>query len=63
MAGRGSRYFERGYDVPKPLLDINGLSMVVQAANCLPKCQRSVFVCLQEHVEKFDLKENQAGLR
>ena len=57
MAGKGSRYFNNGYHVPKPLLDVNGLPMVVQAVNCLPKSTNNVFICLKEHIEKFDLKE------
>jgi NDP-sugar pyrophosphorylase family protein len=57
MAGKGSRYFENGYDVPKPLLDVNGLPMVIQAVNCLPKSKNNVFICLQEHIDNYDLKE------
>lgn len=57
MAGRGSRYFAKGYEVPKPLLDINGLPMVIQAVNCLPKSHNNVFVCLQDHIDNFELKE------
>jgi NDP-sugar pyrophosphorylase family protein len=55
MAGKGSRFFENGYDVPKPLLDVNNLPMVIQAVNCLPKFDSSVFICLQEHIDNFEL--------
>lgn len=58
MAGKGSRYFKNGYNVPKPLLDVNGLPMVVQAINCLPKSSNNVFICLQEHIDKFHLDES-----
>jgi len=57
MAGKGQRYYNRGYNVPKPLLDVNGLPMVIQAVNCLPRTTNNVFICLNEHIENFDLQE------
>jgi NDP-sugar pyrophosphorylase family protein len=58
MAGKGSRFSEDGYETPKPLLDINGLPMVIQAVNCLPKCEKNVFICLKEHDDDYDIKKN-----
>ena len=28
MAGAGSRFSEAGYDLPKPLIDVNGIPMI-----------------------------------
>ena len=56
MAGKGSRFSENGYDVPKPLLDIDGEIMVVNAVNCLPKSLNNIFICLEEHLDKYDMK-------
>lgn len=53
MAGRGSRFSEIGYDIPKPLLPINNDIMVVEAVNCLPKTKSKIFMCLDEHINKF----------
>ena len=36
MAGVGQRFIDFGYTTPKPLIDINGLPMVVRAAKSLP---------------------------
>ena len=44
MAGRGSRFSERGYIAPKPLLKVNNLPMVVQAIKCLPQSLDNVFI-------------------
>ena len=55
MAGRGSRFAEEGFDLPKPLLDVNGLPMVIQAVNCLPECDSNIFICLEEHVDEFNI--------
>ena len=32
-----------GYNIPKPLIDINGTPLVVKAAKCLPKADKLIF--------------------
>lgn len=56
MAGKGSRFTEQGFDLPKPLIKINGVSMIIKAVNCLPKTNRKVFICLNEHLNNYNLK-------
>lgn len=62
MAGAGSRFSKQNYDKPKPLIDVDGLPMIVQAVNCLPDTSKKVFICLNDHVSKYNLdhtlKEN-----
>jgi NDP-sugar pyrophosphorylase family protein len=60
MAGRGSRFVQAGYDTPKPLLNVSGLPMVVQAARSLPASENYRFVVLGEH---FDANEVQASIK
>jgi hypothetical protein len=55
MAGRGSRFSQVGYDLPKPLLDINGKPMIIQAVDCLPKSDNNIFVCLEEHINMYNI--------
>jgi NDP-sugar pyrophosphorylase family protein len=57
MAGKGQRFQDAGYADPKPLLDISGRPMAVQAAGALPKCDRNIFICLQEHLNNYPLRE------
>ena len=57
LAGRGSRFLERGYKDPKPLIDVNGLPMVVEAVRCLPQSKHNVFICLDEHLNQYPLRE------
>ena len=57
MAGKGSRFSECGYDLPKPLIDVDGLPMVIQAINCLPQSDNNVFICLEDHIKDFKLDE------
>lgn len=57
MAGRGSRFANAGYTMPKPLIPIHGVPMIkVVVDNLSPKCEhRFLFVCQQEHIDKYDL--------
>jgi NDP-sugar pyrophosphorylase family protein len=56
MAGAGSRFSVRGYNKPKPLLDVCGLPMIVQAVNCLPETSKKVFICLEDHLKNYNIK-------
>lgn len=57
MAGRGSRFADAGYEMPKPLIDINGHPMIeFVTKNITPNCEhRFIFICQQEHIEKYGL--------
>jgi len=57
MAGRGSRFADAGYTLPKPLIPIHGVPMIkVVIDNLMPKCEhRFIFVAQQEHIDKYDL--------
>lgn len=57
MAGRGSRFANAGYELPKPLIDVNGKYMIEVVINNLkPECEhRFIFVCQNEHIKQFDL--------
>jgi NDP-sugar pyrophosphorylase family protein len=57
MAGRGSRFANAGWSIPKPLIPIHGIPMIkVVVDNLTPKCEhRFIFICLQTHVVKYDL--------
>ena len=56
MAGAGSRFSKKGYKLSKPLLDVNGKPMIIQAVNCLPETTSKVFICLIEHLKTYSLK-------
>lgn len=57
MAGRGSRFAKEGYELPKPLIDVNGKHMIEVVINNLkPTCEhRFIFVCQNEHIERYKL--------
>jgi len=55
MAGLGQRYVDEGYKVPKPLIEIEGIPMVVRAYQSLPDSDRNILVCRKEHIRKYHL--------
>ena len=57
MAGRGSRFVKAGYEMPKPLIDIYGHPMIEYVTKDIcPTCEhRFIYICQQEHLEKFGL--------
>ena len=57
MAGRGSRFSQAGYEMPKPLIDICGHPMIEYVTrNIRPQCEhRFIYICQQEHLEKYGL--------
>lgn len=59
MAGRGSRFAKAGYVMPKPLIDVHGHHMIEYVVkNITPQCShRFIFLCLAEHIEKYNLTE------
>lgn len=58
MAGRGSRFAKAGYDLPKPLIDVNGKPMIERVINNVsPNCEhRFIFICQEEHLKKYELE-------
>lgn len=59
MAGEGKKFLEAGYTFPKPVIDVNGRSMIqLVVENIRPKVEhRFIFICFREHVEKYSLRE------
>ncbi len=59
MAGRGSRFVNAGYDLPKPLIPVFGKPMIDLVVNNLrPKRKhRFVFLVLDEHVRKYAIDD------
>jgi dTDP-glucose pyrophosphorylase len=55
MAGLGSRFANVGYELPKPLIPVNGHPMIrLVVQNLRPKQpHRFIFLCLKDHIEKY----------
>jgi len=55
MAGRGSRFSENGYELPKPLIDVDGYPMIIKAVDCLPTTTSKIFICLEDHIKEHNI--------
>jgi len=55
LAGRGKRFSDAGYKLPKPLIEVDGAPMVVSAAKDLPKSDKLVFVVSGDYVQNHDI--------
>ena len=57
MAGRGKRFEDAGYSFPKPLIDVNGKPMIQIIIENLNLTAKHIFICQEEHVEKFAIQD------
>lgn len=55
MAGRGSRFAQAGYTFPKPLIDVNGKTMIQTVVENLGMEANYIFVVQKEHREQYNL--------
>lgn len=62
MAGRGQRFASVGYTDPKPLIPVHGHPMIrVVIENLRPAGpHRFIFLCLAEHLERYELADKLA---
>ena len=60
MAGGGTRFGKRGFDLPKPLIEIQGKPFfywAVKAVTHFVDVEDIVFVVLEDHIEKHSIDE------
>lgn len=58
MAGEGSRFAEKGYTFPKPLIDVGGKPMIQRVIDDFPfPYAEFIFLVRSEHLTKYDLAE------
>jgi HAD superfamily hydrolase (TIGR01509 family) len=56
MAGEGSRFQKAGFNLPKPLIDVNGKPMIVRVIENLNICANFIFLVQKAHLEKFPIE-------
>lgn len=56
LAGKGQRFKDVGYDLPKPLIEVNGKTMIENVLDNLALPGNYHFIILKEHDEKYGLK-------
>ena len=58
MAGEGSRFAAAGYTDPKPMIDVNGKSMINLVHDNIGLDAHYIFVAKEEHISKYNLREH-----
>lgn len=56
MSGFGERFRKAGYDVPKPLIEIDGKPIIAHVIDLFPSEQDFLFICSQDHLDNPDYK-------
>lgn len=56
MAGYGSRFAKEGYLLPKPLINVNGKSMIEVVINNIGLNANYIFIIRKEHLIKYNLE-------
>ena len=58
MAGRGSRFQQAGYKIPKPLIPVGDKLMIELVIDNLTPAlpHRFIFICQRQHISDFDLE-------
>lgn len=59
MAGRGSRFSNKGYQTPKPLIQVDGIPMFVRALGSLGDLEYELLliIALKEHEAEYKVSE------
>lgn len=57
MAGKGKRFSEEGFRLPKPLIPVEGQPMIYRVIESLPKSDKWIFVVRQEHIDEYKIDE------
>ena len=56
MGGRGLRFKDSGYTIPKPLLEINGRPMIAQVLSSIDVEGDFIYVVRKDHVDNFQIQ-------
>lgn len=56
MAGAGSRFAEKGYTVPKPLIEFKGKTMIEHVVDNLNIDAKYTFIVQQDHLDNFNTR-------
>lgn len=55
MAGRGKRFADKGYTFPKPLIDVDGKTMIQKVVENINIDANYTFVVLKEHILDYNI--------
>ncbi|MEN9880953.1 MAG: hypothetical protein RLZZ308_136 [Candidatus Parcubacteria bacterium] len=53
MSGKGARFADVGYLLPKPLIPVSGKPMILKVIESMPPADRWIFIVRKEHVDEY----------
>jgi len=56
MSGFGERFRRAGYEVPKPLIEIDGKPVIAHVIDMFPEEKEFIFICNQDHLNQADYR-------
>ncbi len=62
MAGIGNRFVQQGYEIPKPLIKIDGKPMIEHVCDAFSRDDEFLFICNREHLEDTDMQNVLSGI-
>ena len=62
MAGAGTRFAEAGYDLPKPLVDVNGMPMIEAVVKNIGLNGKYTFIVQKSHYEAYGLQQRLSAI-
>ena len=59
MSGFGERFKEAGYNIPKPLIKVDGKPMISHVIDMFPSDSEFIFICNEDHlnVQQYGMKK------
>ncbi|MEN9552356.1 MAG: hypothetical protein RI935_733 [Candidatus Parcubacteria bacterium] len=55
MSGKGTRFADVGYLLPKPLIPVSGKPMILKVIESMPEADRWIFIVRKEHVTDYSI--------
>lgn len=55
MSGKGTRFADVGYLLPKPLIPVSGKPMILKVIESMPEADRWIFIVRQDHVDEYGI--------
>lgn len=55
MSGKGTRFSDVGYLLPKPLIPVSGRPMILQVIKSMPEADKWIFIVRDEHIKEYNI--------
>lgn len=56
MSGFGERFRAAGYEIPKPLIEVDGKPIIAHVLDMFPGVSKVVFICNEDHLRQDDYR-------